>query len=82
MDLILPRLLDIASVLTPLAAVGLGLVMAGAVSVHFRRREFKQRALSIPTYFALAAFVAFGRFSPAEQISVGREKHWHDDRTS
>src|SRR6266496_3794345 len=40
--LILPRLLDIAPVLTPLAAVGLGLIMTGAVIVHFRRQEFKQ----------------------------------------
>ncbi len=37
--LILPWLTGIAPVLTPLAAVGLALVMAGAVVVHVRRKE-------------------------------------------
>jgi DoxX-like family len=59
---ILPRLLGIAPVLTPLAAVGFCVVMVGAVTVHFRRHEFKQGVLLVPTYLALAAFEAFGRF--------------------
>ena len=37
--LIVPWLTGIAPVLTPLAAVGLALVMAGAVVVHVRRKE-------------------------------------------
>lgn len=37
--LILPWLTGIAPILTPLAAVGLALVMAGAVVVHVRRKE-------------------------------------------
>jgi uncharacterized membrane protein YphA (DoxX/SURF4 family) len=37
--LILPWVLDVAPVLTPIAAVGLALVMAGAVVVHIRRKE-------------------------------------------
>ena len=37
--LILPWLLGIAPILTPIAAVGLALVMAGAVVVHVRRKE-------------------------------------------
>ena len=37
--LILPWLTGIAPVLTPIAAVGLALVMAGAVVVHVRRKE-------------------------------------------
>ena len=37
--LILPWLTGIAPVLTPIAAVGLALVMAGAVIVHVRRKE-------------------------------------------
>jgi uncharacterized membrane protein YphA (DoxX/SURF4 family) len=37
--LVLPRLTGIAPVLTPLAALGLALVMAGAVVVHVRRKE-------------------------------------------
>jgi hypothetical protein len=37
--LILPWLLDVAPILTPIAAVGLAAVMAGAVVVHIRRKE-------------------------------------------
>jgi DoxX-like family len=37
--LILQWLLGMAPALTPLAAVGLALVMAGAVVVHIRRKE-------------------------------------------
>jgi hypothetical protein len=37
--LILPLLLDIAPILTPLAAVGLVIVMIGAAVVHVRRAE-------------------------------------------
>ncbi|MFL6141160.1 MAG: DoxX family protein [Labedaea sp.] len=61
--LILPAVLDIAPVLVPLAALGLGLIMIGAVVVEFRRREFKHVVLDL-TYLALIAFVAWGRFGP------------------
>src|SRR3954454_9453937 len=37
--LILPWVLNVAPVLTPIAAIGLALVMAGAVVVHIRRKE-------------------------------------------
>lgn len=37
--LIVPWLTGIAPILTPIAAVGLALVMAGAVVVHVRRKE-------------------------------------------
>ena len=37
--LILPSLTGIAPVLTPIAAIGLFLVMIGAVVVHIRRKE-------------------------------------------
>lgn len=61
--LILPALLNIAPVLVPLAAVGLGLVMIGAAIVESRRRDFKH-ALGNLTYLALLIFVAWGRFGP------------------
>lgn len=61
--LILPALLDIAPILVPLAAVGLGLIMIGAATVTYRRQEFKHVLLNL-TYIALIAFVAFGRFGP------------------
>ena len=65
--LILPALLDIAPVLVPLAALGLGLIMIGAALVEFRRQEFKHVLLNL-TYLALIAFVAWGRFGPESFI--------------
>ena len=39
LGLVLPWALGIAKVLTPVAAVGLALVMVGAVVTHVRRKE-------------------------------------------
>jgi len=61
--LILPAVLDIAPVLVPFAALGLVVVMAGAVIVRIRRHEFKYAPLDM-IYLALAAFVVIGRFGP------------------
>jgi hypothetical protein len=61
--LILPAIVDIAPVLVPLAALGLVVIMTGAVSVRIRRNETKLMAADL-VYLALAAFVAFGRFGP------------------
>jgi hypothetical protein len=59
--LILPAALDIARVLVPLAALGLGLVMVCAVVVEHRRQEHKH-VLVNTLYLSLAAFVVVGRF--------------------
>lgn len=59
--LILPAWLDVAPVLVPLAALGLGLIMIGAAIVEFRRLEFKHALLNL-SYLALIAFVMWGRF--------------------
>ena len=62
--LILPAVLDIAPVLVPLAALGLVLFMTGAATVRIMRREW--RYIPVDLFFlALAAFVAWGRFSLA-----------------
>lgn len=61
--LILPGLLDIAPILVPLAAVGLGFIMVGAAAVTFRLGETKHAALNL-VYLTLALFVAAGRFGP------------------
>ena len=60
--LILPWALDIAPVLTPLAATGLVLVQAGAIVVHARRKETKALPMNV-VLLLLAAFVAVGRFA-------------------
>src|SRR5262245_52578765 len=60
LGLILPMLLGIAPVLTPLAAAGLAIIMAGAAVVHLRRRE---PAAAPIVLFVLAAVVVYGRFA-------------------
>jgi uncharacterized membrane protein len=57
--LILPWALKIAKVLTPIAAVGLGLIMIGAIVVHLRRKE---QPIAQIVLLVLTALIAFGRF--------------------
>ncbi|SNS13479.1 DoxX-like family protein [Geodermatophilus pulveris] len=61
--LVLPALTGIAPVLTPLAAAGIGVLMAGAGVVHFRRGEFAFIGV-VGVLFGAAVFVAWGRFGP------------------
>jgi hypothetical protein len=61
--LVLPAATGIAPVLTPLAAVGLVLVMAGATVVHVRRGELPFTGVTL-ALLAVAALVAWGRFGP------------------
>jgi len=59
--LLLPALTGILPWLTPLAAVGLALTMAGAALTHWRRTEYRMIPINV-VILLLAAFVAFGRF--------------------
>jgi uncharacterized membrane protein YphA (DoxX/SURF4 family) len=61
--LILPAATRIAPILTPLAAVGLGVTMVLAAATHVRRKEFSSLPVNA-VLFALAAVVAWGRFGP------------------
>ncbi len=61
LGLILPAVFDVATVLVPLAAVGLALIMAGAIVVHARRKETPMVVANV-VLLALALFVAWGRF--------------------
>jgi hypothetical protein len=61
--LILPAALGIVPVLAPLAAVGLVLLMAGAIITHRRRHEAPALVVNLAV-LALAALVAWGRFGP------------------
>jgi hypothetical protein len=61
--LILPAALGIVPILVPLAAVGIAVMMAGAIIVHLRRHEAKVIAMPL-LLFAVAVFVAWGRFGP------------------
>lgn len=59
--LILPVLTGILPWLTPLAAVGLFIIMVSAIFFHIRRKEYTNIVLNL-ILLALAVFVAYGRF--------------------
>jgi len=61
LGLILPSLTRIVPRLTPLAALGLVLVMAGAIVWHLGRGELASIVMNM-TLAILAAFVAYGRW--------------------
>lgn len=60
--LVLPSITEILPILTPLAAVGLMLTMAGAMYTHIRRNEYVPYLVINAVLFLLALFVAYGRF--------------------
>lgn len=64
LGLLLPALTRIWPVLTPVAAVGLSLMMTSAVSVHLTMCDFAGVGVCV-VLFAAAIFVAWGRFSAA-----------------
>ena len=61
LGLILPALFDVATVLVPIAAVGLAVIMLGAIVVHARRKE-PQMVVANVVLLVLAVVVAWGRF--------------------
>ena len=64
LGLILPSLLRIRPRLTPIAAVGLALVMVFAVVFHISRGETGAIGMNF-ILIAIAAFIAWGRFKKA-----------------
>ena len=60
--LILPSLTGFLPWLTPVAAVGLVIVMIGAIVFHVQRREFPNIVFNL-VLLILSAFVACGRWS-------------------
>ena len=59
--MILPAVTGVLPWLTPLAAVGLGLIMALAIPFHLGRNELRNAATN-GVLLALAVFVALGRY--------------------
>ena len=59
--IVLPALTGILPWLTPLAALGLVLLMIGAALTHLRRTEYGYIAMNV-VLLVLAAFVVWGRF--------------------
>lgn len=60
LGLILPYALGIVTILTPVAAIGLGIVMILAAIFHAKRKEYQGMGMNL-ILFALALFVAIGR---------------------
>ncbi len=60
--LILPSLTGILPMLTPLAAVGLALVMIGALVFHLSRHENSEVLISV-VLIAICVLVAYGRYA-------------------
>jgi hypothetical protein len=58
--IIFPLFLQPPTMLTPLAAVGLALVMAGAMATHLRRDEYVN-AVGNFVWLGLALYFAYGR---------------------
>ena len=63
LGLILPGALDIAPILVPLAATGLGVIMVGAIITHGRRKEPQPMVLNA-IVLILAVVLAIFRFGP------------------
>lgn len=61
--LILPALLGIVPVLVPTAALGLAIIMVGAIVTHARRKE-RQAIVANVVLLVLAAAIVWGRFGP------------------
>ena len=60
--LVLPAAVGVAPILTPLAACGLALVMAGAATTRFRRSEWVAMA-GDTVFLSVFVFLAWGRFT-------------------
>lgn len=63
LGVVLPAATGILPTLTPIAAVGIILLMLGAMATHIRRREFPALVPNI-ILALMAAVVAWGRFGP------------------
>lgn len=61
LGLVLPYALGIAPILTPIAAIGLGVIMILAAVFHAKRKENQAIGMNI-ILLALAIFVAIGRW--------------------
>jgi uncharacterized membrane protein len=61
--LILPAATGLAPILTPIAATGFAVTMVLAAATHIRRKE-PSAVVFNAVLFAVAVFVAWGRFGP------------------
>jgi uncharacterized membrane protein YphA (DoxX/SURF4 family) len=62
LGLILPLMLGIVPILTPIAAAGLSVIMILAAVHHFKHKENKAIVFNA-VLFVIAVFIAYGRFT-------------------
>ncbi|MBT2288509.1 DoxX family protein [Paenibacillus albidus] len=60
LGIIVPQMANIAPVLTPIAAIGLAVIVLFGATFHMMRKEYKQIGVNI-VFFVLAVVVAVGR---------------------
>ncbi|GGF91845.1 hypothetical protein GCM10010912_41030 [Paenibacillus albidus] len=60
LGIIVPQMANIAPVLTPIAAIGLAVIVLFGAAFHMMRKEYKQIGVNI-VFFVLAVIVAVGR---------------------
>lgn len=58
--IIVPMAIDVFPILTPVAAIGLALMMVGAIGLHIQRKEYDSIKKNLPLLL-LALVVAAGR---------------------
>lgn len=63
LGLILPVATGILPVLTPIAALGLAVLMAGATVTHRKINDPRSAAITTTVLMAIALFIAIGRFA-------------------
>ncbi|MBZ5492259.1 MAG: DoxX family protein [Acidobacteriia bacterium] len=60
--IVLPTLLNIAPLLTPIAGISLAILMLGALVVHLRRKENSEAVAPLVLVFVFLS-IAYGRFT-------------------
>ena len=59
--LIVPMITGVAPILTPLASLGIAIIMVLAFVYHIRKKEYKDLPATI-LFFAIALLIAYNRF--------------------
>lgn len=62
LGLILPGLVHVLPVITPITALGLCVLMILGARLHIRRKEYVDALRHEPLIFLVASFIAWGRF--------------------
>jgi uncharacterized membrane protein YphA (DoxX/SURF4 family) len=62
LGLVVPGLVGVLPMITPITAIGIGVLMILGARLHIRRKEYVDALRHEPWMFLLASLVAWGRF--------------------